>query len=310
MGKRVEGKPKKKSIKTKAANLSSKRKLAKMGKKQKKGHSGTVVRYMTRSQALRKLQITLKDFRYDLRPSLPQKSIFFSSIDVCASWRVSTLAIPRRREVATAPVTTTSKIFPTWPTNPCWMSSVNSRPSWRRYAALTHAHCPGPQLLRKRWDQRGQKKVREHSRNELGSHRQGEIPHFHCMLYPPSVMVLGCHSWFGRPSVYDPPVRSSPCWASDPHKGHLELHPSVQGVADVGQQEPISSKGVRIHQGYVLSGWDSWREGHLVWVVVRVWCCRVVPHQFSQSLPQNVDYRIMLTFLEFYQVCFTIRVDS
>ena len=63
MGKRVEGKPKKKSIKTKAANLSSKRKLAKMGKKQKKGHSGTVVRYMTRSQALRKLQITLKDFR-------------------------------------------------------------------------------------------------------------------------------------------------------------------------------------------------------------------------------------------------------
>ena len=28
----------------------------------------------------------------------------------------------------------------------------------------------------------------------------------------------------------------------------------------------------------------------------------VVPHQFSQSLPQNVDYRIMLTFLEFYQV--------
>ena len=27
----------------------------------------------------------------------------------------------------------------------------------------------------------------------------------------------------------------------------------------------------------------------------------LVPHQFNQSLPEDVDYRVMLTFLQFYQ---------
>ena len=52
-----------KSIKTKSIHLSSTRKLARMGKDQKKGHSGSAASYYTRSQALRKLQITLRDFR-------------------------------------------------------------------------------------------------------------------------------------------------------------------------------------------------------------------------------------------------------
>lgn len=34
-----------------------------MGKKQKKGHAGEVIMYMNRSQAVRKLQLSLKDFR-------------------------------------------------------------------------------------------------------------------------------------------------------------------------------------------------------------------------------------------------------
>lgn len=63
MGKRVAGKPKQKSIKSKAINKNSKRKLDVFGKKQKKGYAGEAVMYMSRAQAIRKLDLTLKDFR-------------------------------------------------------------------------------------------------------------------------------------------------------------------------------------------------------------------------------------------------------
>lgn len=56
-------KPKLKSIKTKAANLGSKRRLAKLGKDKKKGHEGEVTHYMSRTRAIKYLQITLRDFR-------------------------------------------------------------------------------------------------------------------------------------------------------------------------------------------------------------------------------------------------------
>jgi hypothetical protein len=64
--KRVEGRTKKKSIKANVTSkFSSKRKLSRMGKKVKKGQMGPSTEFVTRSAALRKLQITLKDFRYD-----------------------------------------------------------------------------------------------------------------------------------------------------------------------------------------------------------------------------------------------------
>lgn len=58
------GRPKPKSIKSKAINKNSKRKLDTLGKKLKKGYAGEAILYMTRSQALRKLSLSLKDFRY------------------------------------------------------------------------------------------------------------------------------------------------------------------------------------------------------------------------------------------------------
>jgi hypothetical protein len=54
--------PKKKSIKARAV-LSSKRKLSRFGKKGKKGLRGAAALYVSRSRAITRLQISLKDFR-------------------------------------------------------------------------------------------------------------------------------------------------------------------------------------------------------------------------------------------------------
>lgn len=64
MGTRKAGKPKPKSIKSKSINKNSKRKLATLGKKLKKGYAGEAIMYITRAQAIRRLDLSLKDFRF------------------------------------------------------------------------------------------------------------------------------------------------------------------------------------------------------------------------------------------------------
>ena len=56
------GKPKKKSVKSRA-DLGSKRRLSRFGKEQKKGHKGEAASYLSRTRAIKNLQITLRDFR-------------------------------------------------------------------------------------------------------------------------------------------------------------------------------------------------------------------------------------------------------
>mmetsp|Transcript_34256 Transcript_34256/g.80715 ORF Transcript_34256/g.80715 Transcript_34256/m.80715 type:complete len:692 (-) Transcript_34256:51-2126(-) len=64
MGNRVKGKPKQKSIKAAShSKMGSKRKLSRMGKKQKKGNAGLEATFIGRSKALKMLQVTIKDFR-------------------------------------------------------------------------------------------------------------------------------------------------------------------------------------------------------------------------------------------------------
>mmetsp|Transcript_24014 Transcript_24014/g.56680 ORF Transcript_24014/g.56680 Transcript_24014/m.56680 type:complete len:688 (+) Transcript_24014:183-2246(+) len=64
MGNRVKGKPKQKSIKAAShSKMGSKRKLSRMGKKQKKENSGLEATFIGRSKAIKILQVTIKDFR-------------------------------------------------------------------------------------------------------------------------------------------------------------------------------------------------------------------------------------------------------
>lgn len=78
--KRVEGRPKKKSIRSKVTSKDGlKKRLSRMGKKIKQGLMGPSTDFMTRSAVLKKLQITLKDFRRlcilkGIYPRVPEKA--------------------------------------------------------------------------------------------------------------------------------------------------------------------------------------------------------------------------------------------
>ena len=64
MGNRVKGRQKKKSIKAAlSSSASTHRKLSRMGKNQKKNHAGLDATFIGRAKVLKKLQISLKDFR-------------------------------------------------------------------------------------------------------------------------------------------------------------------------------------------------------------------------------------------------------
>jgi len=64
MGNRVKGRVKKKSIKAAShSKMGSKRKLSRMGKKQKGNNAGLEATFIGRSKCLKLLQVTIKDFR-------------------------------------------------------------------------------------------------------------------------------------------------------------------------------------------------------------------------------------------------------
>jgi Pescadillo N-terminus len=64
MGNRVKGRVKKSSVKAAlSSSAGSKRKLSRMGKKQKKEHSGLEASFIGRSACIKMLQLSIKDFR-------------------------------------------------------------------------------------------------------------------------------------------------------------------------------------------------------------------------------------------------------
>ncbi|KAJ0402292.1 hypothetical protein P43SY_002916 [Pythium insidiosum] len=251
--KRVKGKKKLKSIKAKQTNgMGSTRRRAKLGKEQRKGMKGSAANYMTRSQALRKLQITLKDFRRlcilkGIYPRDPKKKpkgkdkTYYYVKDVMY--------------LAHEPVLDKFREFKTF------MKKVKRAMGKKHYGDAMRIHENRPQY---------------------------SIDHIVKERYPRFADALG-------------DLDDALCLV------HLfAVMPAERGIeAEVTEQ---CLKLVREWQNYIVAS----RSLTKVFVSIKgiyyqasvhgqpvTW---LVPHQFTPTADQRVDFRVMLTFLEFYTV--------
>ncbi|DAZ92686.1 TPA: hypothetical protein N0F65_010105 [Lagenidium giganteum] len=251
--KRVKGKKKLKSIKAKQTNsMGSKRRLAKLGKEQRKGMKGSAANYITRSQALRRLQITLKDFRRlcilkGIYPREPKKKT--SGKDKTYYYIKDVMYL------AHEPILDKFREFKTF------MKKVKKAMGKKDYAEAKRKHDNRPQY---------------------------QLDHIVKERYPRFVDALG-------------DLDDALCLV------HLFANmPVGNGIKSEITEDCL--KLVREWQNYIVSA----RALTKVFVSIKgvyyqanvhgqeiTW---LVPHQFTPTMDKRVDVRVMLTFLEFYQV--------
>mmetsp|Transcript_18742 Transcript_18742/g.34538 ORF Transcript_18742/g.34538 Transcript_18742/m.34538 type:complete len:724 (-) Transcript_18742:232-2403(-) len=258
MGNRVKNKPKKKSIKAAVhSGMATHRKLSRMGKVQKKNHAGIDATFIGRAKVLKKLQISLKDFRRlcILKGVYPRE--------------------PRGR----APKNKKGQVF-------YHIKDVK---------ALAHE----PLLEKFREFKTFMKKVRRSAnRNEKDEARRKQplapkytLHHLVRERYPRFADALG---------DLDDALCLVHLFACLPSDGRIQAgitRKAQQLAASWGAycsatgsivKSFISVKGVYVEAEIMTSGQS---------VPVR-W---VTPHNFTQHIPQGVDFRVMLTFFEFYE---------
>jgi pescadillo protein len=254
MGGRENKRPKKKSIKAKVTSkFSEKRRESRNGKMQKKGLAGPGTEFVTRSHALKKLQITLKDFR-----------------------RLCILKGIYPRVPAKTPKNGTGKIFY----------------DIKDLTYLNHE----PLLAKFRDFKTFMKKIRKSSgRNEVEKARRRDelkpimkLDHLVKERYPRFVDALrdmdDClcmiHLFAALPSIGRVTAgHTSKC---------QEL--SRQWQYYIAKSHSLNKVFVSI-KGYY---WQATVLGEQI-----TW---LVPHKFTQQVPKEVDLRVMLTFLDFYEV--------
>uniref|UniRef100_M4BP54 Pescadillo homolog n=1 Tax=Hyaloperonospora arabidopsidis (strain Emoy2) TaxID=559515 RepID=M4BP54_HYAAE len=251
--KRVKGKKKLKSIKAKMTDsMSSKRRLSRFGKEQRKGMRGSAANYITRSQALKRLQVTLKDFRRlcilkGIYPREPKKKV--SGKDKTYYYLKDVMFL------AHEPVLRKFRAFKTF------MKQVTKAMGRKDYANAKRKHENRPTY---------------------------ELDHIVKERYPRFVDALG-------------DLDDALCLV------HLfALMPTGNGIhADVTSK---CLRLVREWQNYIVAT----RALSKVFVSIKgiyyqanvqgqtiTW---LVPHQFTPTVDKRVDVRVMLTFLEFYEV--------
>eukprot|EP00578_Thalassiosira_sp_NH16_P004652 CAMPEP_0181130986 /NCGR_PEP_ID=MMETSP1071-20121207/30168_1 /TAXON_ID=35127 /ORGANISM="Thalassiosira sp., Strain NH16" /LENGTH=733 /DNA_ID=CAMNT_0023217117 /DNA_START=65 /DNA_END=2266 /DNA_ORIENTATION=- len=258
MGNRVKGRQKKKSIKAAVhSGMATHRKLSRMGKNRKKDHAGLDATFIGRARVLKKLQISLKDFRRlcILKGVYPRE--------------------PRGR----APRNKKGQVF-------YHIKDVK---------ALAHE----PLLEKFREFKTFMKKVRRSAnRNEKDEARRKQLMapkytlhHLVRERYPRFADALG---------DLDDALCLVNLFACLPSDGRIQANITRKAqvlaaswgayCATTGSivKSFISVKGVYVEADIMTSGQS---------VPVR-W---VTPHNFTQHVPEGVDFRVMLTFFEFYE---------
>ncbi|KAF1781524.1 Pescadillo [Phytophthora cactorum] len=251
--KRVKGKKKLKSIKAKQTDaMGSKRRLAKFGKEQRKGMRGSAANYITRSQALKRLQVSLKDFRRlcilkGIYPREPKKKP--SGKDKTYYYLKDVMFL------AHEPVLEKFRAFKTF------MKKVKKAMGKKDYEDAKRKHENRPTY---------------------------ELDHIVKERYPRFVDALG-------------DLDDALCLV------HLfALMPTGNGIH--AEVTSMCLRLVREWQNYVVAT----RALTKVFVSIKgiyyqanvqgqtiTW---LVPHQFTPTVDKRVDVRVMLTFLEFYEV--------
>jgi pescadillo protein len=254
MGNRVKGRVKKKSIKAASFSaMGSKRKLSRMGKKQKKDHAGLDATFIGRSACLKKLQITLKDFRRlcILKGIYPRE--------------------PRGR----TPSNKKGQVY-------YHIKDVK---------ALSHEP-----LLQKFRDFRAfMKKVRNAAgRNEKDEAARKEslaptytLHHLVRERYPRFVDAL---------SDLDDALALVYLFAALPSTGRVASKITRKAQMLASQWSAYCATTSSITKSFV-SVKGVYMEAMILNCPIR-W---VIPHSFTQHMPQDVDFRVMTTFFEFYE---------
>jgi len=254
MGNRVKGRPKKKGIKAAlSSSAGSKRKLSRMGKRQKKEHAGLEASFIGRSKCLKMLQITLKDFR-----------------------RLCIL----------------KGIYPREP--------IGRVPGKKKGQTFYHikdiraiAHEP---ILEKFRDFKAfMKKVkRAAGRNELDEAKRKNalaptytLHHLVKERYPRFVDAL---------SDMDDALTLSYLFAALPGEGPIQSKVTNKAKTLVAAWGAYCATTSSITKSFI-SVKGVYLEATIHATPIR-W---VVPHAFTQYLPEDVDYRVMMTFFEFYE---------
>jgi len=254
MGNRVKGRPKKKSIKAAThSGLSAQRKLSRFGKNRKKDHAGLDATFIGRAKVLKRLQISLKDFRRlcILKGVYPRE--------------------PRGR----APRNKKGQVF-------YHIKDVK---------ALAHE----PLLEKFREFRAFMKKVRRSAnRNEKDEARRKEplapkytLYHLVRERYPRFTDALG---------DLDDALCLVCLFATLPSDGRIKA-----GITRKAQHLASAWGAYCATTSSITKSFISVKGVYFEAEIQNTPIRWVVPHNFTQYVPEGVDFRVMLTFFEFYE---------
>jgi len=278
MGNRVKGKTKKKSIKVaKSSSMSSSRRLSRMGKDQKADNAGLHATFLSRSAVLKRLQITLKDFRRlcilkGIYPRVPHKAP--SAKKGQTFYHIKDVTFVSHEPLLE--VSLSGLLWHTW-AHICMVFSHISLQSFREFKAYM-----------KKVRKASGKDSKEEAMRLAVNKPSYTLHHLVKERYPRFADALG---------DLDDALSMVALFGSLPGAGKIKsdvvdrcraLHRSWNAYIAISgslTKSFVSVKGIYF-------------EAEVQGVAVR-W---VVPHTFTQNVPTDVDFRVMSTFVEFYEV--------